>query len=68
MESFMLAPKSAHKAPFLYATLLSPRTRRLKKLTNFFKIRNYLPNVFQCFILKNLYCAIVFGFRRSGHI
>jgi len=25
-------------------------------------------NRFQCFILKNLYFAIVFGFRRSGHI
>ena len=35
---------------------------------DFFKIRNYLSNVFQCFILKNLYCAIMFSFRRSGHI
>ena len=24
-------------------------------------------NVFQCFILKNLYCAFMFGFHRSGH-
>ena len=23
--------------------------------------------LFQCFILKNLYCTIIFGFRRSGH-
>ena len=29
---------------------------------------NYLPNIFQCFILKNLHCAITFGFWRSGHI
>ena len=44
------------------------RTRRVKKLMDFFKIRNYLCNVFQCFTLKNLYCAIMFGFHRSGHI
>ena len=31
------------------------------KFTDFFKIHNYLPNVFQFFILKNLYCAIMFG-------
>jgi len=35
---------------------------------DFIKIRNYLPNVFQCFILKNLYCAIMFSFCRSSHI
>jgi len=42
-------------------SLPSPRVRRLKKFTDFFKIHNYLPNVFQFFILKNLYCAIMFG-------
>ena len=28
----------------------------------FIKIWNYLPNVFECFILKNLFCTIMFGF------
>ena len=56
------------KSDFNRWALSSTRTRRVKKLTNFFKMRNHLPNVFQCFILKNLYCAIMFGFRRSGHI
>ena len=25
-------------------------------------------HIFQCFILKNLYCTIMFSFCRSGHI
>ena len=43
--------------------LPSPRTRHVRKLTDFFKI--CLPNVFQCFILK---IHITFSFRRSSHI
>ena len=47
----------------------SPRKGWVKKLTDFFKICNHLPNVFYCFKLKNLYCgAIMFGFHRSGQI
>jgi len=48
--------------------LPSPRIRHVKKLLIFFfKICNYLPNVFQFFMQKNVYCTIMFGFRRSGY-
>jgi len=51
-------------APFLH----EQGTKRSYTYRFFFKICNYLPNVFQCFVLKNLYCAIMFGFYRSSHI
>jgi len=53
---------------FIHWLLPSPRMRRRKKFRDFFWNTQYLPNVFQCFILGNLYCAIMLGFHRSGHI
>ena len=43
----------------------SPRAGLVKKLTDFFlSITQSLLFVYQRFILKNLYCAIMFGFHR----
>ena len=49
-------------------SIFSLWTRHVKKLTDFSQNTHFLPNVFHCFILKNLYCTIMLSFRRSGHI
>ena len=64
------------QAPLALANKMIPRFRPLAP--SFTKLRackdidfqniQYLSSVCQSFILKNMYCPIVFGFHRSGHI
>ena len=54
---------------FNHWPLPSSRTRRVKNLMDFFKMRSYLPNVFTVYWkICTLYCTIVYGFYWSGHI
>ena len=47
---------------------LFTKNKAHKEVMDFFKLCNYIPNLFQCSILKNLYCAIImFGFCRFSH-
>ena len=45
----------------------SPRTRHVKKLTDFFQSTQLFTQCISMLYIENLYYAIMFGFCRSGH-